>query len=327
MAGAGRRTFTAGEVLTAAQVQDYLQDQAVMNFAGTAARASAIPSPSTGMVTHIGGGTVQVYNGTAWVALGGVPNAVLSNTATGSYTAGTPSVTYNYYTFTASGTATVTTAGFADVLAVGGGGAGGYNLFSSGRAEGGGGAGAVVIGTFYFSTGSFAVTIGAGAAGTTIQPQGRTGNASRVGLIFAPGGGGGGGHSASTNFAGLDGASGGGGANVIAGGSGISGVGNNGGAGNGGDLDGGGGGGAGAAGSQGTGGAGGAGGAGVANSYTGSSVTYGGGGGGRGGTSNGAGGAGGGGTRGVNGGANTGGGGGANATNGGSGIVIIRVAV
>ncbi len=69
MAGAGRRTFSAGEVLTASQVQDFLQDQMVMNFSGTAARASAIPSPSAGMVAHIGGGTVTVYNGTSWVNL------------------------------------------------------------------------------------------------------------------------------------------------------------------------------------------------------------------------------------------------------------------
>jgi len=42
VAGAGRRTFTPGEVLTASNVMNYLQDQAVMNFAGTAARGSAI---------------------------------------------------------------------------------------------------------------------------------------------------------------------------------------------------------------------------------------------------------------------------------------------
>jgi hypothetical protein len=69
VAGAGRKTFTAGEVLTASDVQNYLQDQMVMNFAGTAARASAIPSPTEGMVAHIGGGTVEVYNGSAWVSL------------------------------------------------------------------------------------------------------------------------------------------------------------------------------------------------------------------------------------------------------------------
>jgi hypothetical protein len=69
VAGAGRKTFTAGEVLTASDVQNYLQDQMVMNFAGTAARASAIPSPTEGMVAHIGGGTVEVYDGSAWVSL------------------------------------------------------------------------------------------------------------------------------------------------------------------------------------------------------------------------------------------------------------------
>jgi hypothetical protein len=69
MSGAGFRTFTAGEVLTSANVQDFLMDQMVMNFNGTAARGSALPTPSAGMVAHIGGGTVTVYNGTAWVNL------------------------------------------------------------------------------------------------------------------------------------------------------------------------------------------------------------------------------------------------------------------
>jgi hypothetical protein len=50
-------------------VQDFLMDQMVMNFNGTAARGSALPSPTAGMVAHVGGGTVTVYNGTAWVSL------------------------------------------------------------------------------------------------------------------------------------------------------------------------------------------------------------------------------------------------------------------
>jgi hypothetical protein len=69
MAGAGFRSFTAGEVLTSANVQDFLMDQAVMNFNGTAARGSAVPSPSAGMVAHVGGGTATIYNGTAWIRL------------------------------------------------------------------------------------------------------------------------------------------------------------------------------------------------------------------------------------------------------------------
>lgn len=67
MAGLGYKDFTAGAVLTAAQVDGYLMEQAVMNFAGTAARGSALSSvQSAGMMAHVGGGTVTVYDGSAW---------------------------------------------------------------------------------------------------------------------------------------------------------------------------------------------------------------------------------------------------------------------
>jgi len=42
-------------------------DQMVMVCAGTAARASAIPSPSTGMVAYSTATGLQVFNGSAWV--------------------------------------------------------------------------------------------------------------------------------------------------------------------------------------------------------------------------------------------------------------------
>jgi hypothetical protein len=72
MAGAGKKTFTAGEVLTASDVNTYLMEQSVMVFGGTAARSSAIPTPSTGMTTYIGvTGTasipqIETYTGSAW---------------------------------------------------------------------------------------------------------------------------------------------------------------------------------------------------------------------------------------------------------------------
>jgi hypothetical protein len=47
-----RLEFTAGEVLQAADMNT-ISDQTVMVFAGTAARGSAIPSPSEGMVTYL----------------------------------------------------------------------------------------------------------------------------------------------------------------------------------------------------------------------------------------------------------------------------------
>jgi hypothetical protein len=95
MAGAGRKIFTAGDVLTASQVQDYLQDQSVMNFAGTAARSSAIPTPTQGMVSYVADvNEVEVYNGTSWFPLGGM-TLISETTLTGS-TINLNSIPQNY---------------------------------------------------------------------------------------------------------------------------------------------------------------------------------------------------------------------------------------
>lgn len=85
MAGAGKKTFTAGETLTASDVNTYLMEQSVMYFGGTAARASAIPTPSTGMTSYIGvTGTatipqLETYTGSAWQTPYGV--TLLANVA------------------------------------------------------------------------------------------------------------------------------------------------------------------------------------------------------------------------------------------------------
>lgn len=67
MAGLGYRAFTAGAVLTAAQVQNYLQDQAVMVFASASARTSVLASPSQGMMSFLNDSNTywqyyEVYN-------------------------------------------------------------------------------------------------------------------------------------------------------------------------------------------------------------------------------------------------------------------------
>jgi hypothetical protein len=69
MAGLGRKVFVSGDILTAAQVQGYLQDQTIMVFAGTAQRGSAILSPSEGMFTYITDvDALEYYDGSAWQA-------------------------------------------------------------------------------------------------------------------------------------------------------------------------------------------------------------------------------------------------------------------
>ena len=77
MAGAGAKLFTSGSVLTAAQVNTYLMDQAVMRFADEAARTAAFggvgePVLAEGMVSYLmDTDSVEVYDGSAWVSIGG----------------------------------------------------------------------------------------------------------------------------------------------------------------------------------------------------------------------------------------------------------------
>lgn len=229
-----------------------------------------------------------------------------------------------------------------EYLVIGGGGGGG----AGSAAGGGGGAGGYLTATNYALTPgtAYAITVGAGGAGSTSPDNNNASNGSNsvFGSITALGGGGGAGtgpSSASYAGNGLSGGSGGGGRYGGTGGAGTSGQGNAGGDSvNGGNRGSGGGGGAGGAGVDGTTTKGGNGGPGLSSSITGTAVMRGGGGGGAtwsGGT-RGDGGSGGGGSGAHSGGAdagdagtaNTGGGGGGNGNSvagvsGGSGVVII----
>ena len=67
---AGYRTWTPGEVITASNVQDYLQDQTVMVFSSSAVRATAVIVPTEGMLSWLeDSDKYQYYNGTAWADL------------------------------------------------------------------------------------------------------------------------------------------------------------------------------------------------------------------------------------------------------------------
>ena len=69
--GSGFRVWTAGVVVSASNVNNYLQEQAVMSFAGTATRSSAVASPEEGMLSYLQDtDTYQGYDGSAWVNLG-----------------------------------------------------------------------------------------------------------------------------------------------------------------------------------------------------------------------------------------------------------------
>jgi hypothetical protein len=79
MAGLGKKTFVAGEVLLAQDVNGYLMDQSVMVFGGTAARSSAIPTPTEGMMSYrTDDDVVEVFDGSAYVGVGGGASGALT---------------------------------------------------------------------------------------------------------------------------------------------------------------------------------------------------------------------------------------------------------
>lgn len=81
----GRKEWAADDVLSAADLEGYLMDQAVTIWANASARNSGILAPIEGQISYLQDSNIfQAYSGSAWVdqnALGG--------TATYATTAGT----------------------------------------------------------------------------------------------------------------------------------------------------------------------------------------------------------------------------------------------
>ena len=68
MAGAGYKSFTPSS-LTSDEVNTYLMQQSVMVFATSAARSTAVPVPTEGMVSYLKDtDSTQFYSGSEWVA-------------------------------------------------------------------------------------------------------------------------------------------------------------------------------------------------------------------------------------------------------------------
>jgi hypothetical protein len=134
MAGAGFKDFVAGDVLTAAQVDTYLMQQSIMNFAGTAARASAITSPAEGYMTYLQDtDQLSYYDGSNWITAPGARPLLIApeervnvtaSTATGTVTINSATDSVTYYTANAAANFTVNLRGngslqMNDVLATG----------------------------------------------------------------------------------------------------------------------------------------------------------------------------------------------------------------
>lgn len=93
MAGAGYKLFNTGDVLTASDVNTYLQQQTVMVFANAAARTTALSSVlAEGMITYLKDtDALEIYSGAAWVGYGSGDITAVTTGATSGLTGGATS--------------------------------------------------------------------------------------------------------------------------------------------------------------------------------------------------------------------------------------------
>ena len=102
----GFKVWTTGDLISASDFNNYIQEQVIMNFASSSARDSAVSSPEEGMFAFLNDtNTLTFYNGSSWASFIGEGDITGVTITTGS-------------TSGLSGGATATSGAFSSTLVV-----------------------------------------------------------------------------------------------------------------------------------------------------------------------------------------------------------------
>tara|TARA_B100001250_G_scaffold409979_1_gene435450 strand:- start:301 stop:771 length:471 start_codon:yes stop_codon:yes gene_type:complete len=88
----GYKVWTTGDLVSASDFNNYVQEQVIMTFANSTARDSAVSSPEEGMFCYLADTNVlQFYNGSSWASYigdGDITGVTITTSATSGLSGG-----------------------------------------------------------------------------------------------------------------------------------------------------------------------------------------------------------------------------------------------
>ena len=121
----GFKVWATGDLVSAADVNDYIMEQVIMTFSNSTARDSAVSSPQEGMFCFLAdSNTLQFYNGSSWASFigeGDITGVTITTSSTSGLSGGA-TATSGAFTSTlviSPNLATSATVASADIVLIG----------------------------------------------------------------------------------------------------------------------------------------------------------------------------------------------------------------
>ena len=121
---AGFKVWTTGDLISASDFNNYIQEQVIMTFANSTARDSAVSSPEEGMFCFLAdSNTLQFYNGSSWASFigeGDITGVTITTAGTSGLSGGATATSgaFSSTLVIAPNSATSATVASADIVAL-----------------------------------------------------------------------------------------------------------------------------------------------------------------------------------------------------------------